>query len=570
MNGADSALSPATQRNPRNLRWAYSDWPWVAGLLILIGIAIVEVAGTWTALSATSDEPCHIASGMEWLDKGTYTYEHQHPPLVRVAVAIGPYLKGLRSFSLPNPYDEGYAILYSAGNYKSNLASARAGNLPFLALACFFVFLWARRWFSKAAALWAVLLFVSLPPVLGHAGLATLDMACAATVAITLYAFIRWLEDPAWQRLVLLGAALALAVLCKFSSIPFLGSCFFCALVYVFLKKGAASVREIHWRRAFVQSLIVSGVIFVLLWAGYRFSSPPMSAVRAARPNIDRAFANSPHLRSIAYKVIEFPIPLSQIVTGIHSVGSHNAEGHDSYLFGKYRRTGWWYFFPVAVGVKTPIGFLILAGCGIFAIMRGFRSSSWQQHLTVISPIAILLVCMSSKINLGVRHVLAIYPFLAVMGGYAISEFFVWARRTSRAILVLPIMLVAWVVTEPWMVRPDYLAYFNQFAGAHPERILAESDLDWGQDLYRLSQRLRELQVNHVSIKYFGGAPLEKAGLPPYSILSADVPTTHGYAAVSVRYLTLEYAKNGSFAWLSGKTPQEVIGKSIYLYNLDQ
>ncbi len=251
-------------------------------------------------------------------------------------------------------------------------------------------------------------------------------------------------------------------------------------------------------------------------------------------------------------------------------MGSHNAEGHDSYLFGEYRRTGWWYFFPVAVGVKTPIGFLILAGCGIFAIMRSFRSNSWQQHLTVIFPVAIMLVCMSSKINLGVRHVLAIYPLLAVMGGHAMSEFFVLARRTSHAVLVLPIALAAWVVAEPWMVRPDYLAYFNQFAGAHPERILAESDLDWGQDLYRLSQRLREMHVEHVSIKYFGSAPLEKAGLPPYSILSADVPTTRGYAAVSVRYLTLEYAKNGSFAWLRGKTPQEVIGKSIYLYNLDQ
>jgi hypothetical protein len=278
-------------------------------------------------------------------------------------------------------------------------------------------------------------------------------------------------------------------------------------------------------------------------------------------------FLKRPLLRSLAYKAIEVPIPLAQIVGGIYVVGSHNAGGHDSYLFGKYRRTGWWYFFPVVVGVKTPIGFLILAGCGIFAIMRGFRSSPWQQHLTVIFPVAIMLLCMSSKINLGVRHILAIYPLLAVIGGYAMSEFFVLARRTSRAILVVPIMLVAWAVADSWMARPDYLAYFNQFAGSRPERILAESDLDWGQDLYRLSRRLRELRVDHVSIGYFGTAPLEKAGLPPYSILSADVPTAHGYVAVSVRYLTLEYAKNGSFAWLKGRTPQEIVGKSIYLYN---
>jgi 4-amino-4-deoxy-L-arabinose transferase-like glycosyltransferase len=542
------------------------DWPWTIGVLILIGVAVVGVVGSWTALSATYDEPYHIASGMEWLDKGTYTIELQHPPLARVAVALGPYLKGVRSFSLPDAKDEGNAILYSAGNYRSNLASARSGNLPFLALACFATFVWARRWFGRAAAGWAVLLFVNLPPILGHAGLATLDMACAASVTIALYAVIRCLEDPAWPRLILLGGSLALAFLSKFSSLVFLGACLPCAFVYVALGKWGA-LRAVQWRRLLVRVLIVSGVVFVLLWAGYRFSCLPRSDRGAAHPRIDHVFARSPLLRSLAYKASETPIPLTQLEKGIRAVELHNTSGHDSYLFGECRQTGWWYFFPVVVGVKTPIGFLILAGCGIVAIVRGFRSSPWQQHLTVIFPVVIMLVCMRSRIDLGVRHILAIYPPLAVIGGYAMSEFFVLARRTSRAILVLPIMLVVWAVADSWMARPDYLAYFNQFAGAHPERILAESDLDWGQDLYRLSRRLRELRVDHVSIQYFGSAPLEKAGLPPYSILSADVPTTHGYVVVSVRYLTLEYAKNGSFAWLRGRTPQEIVGKSIYLYN---
>ncbi len=544
------------------------DWPLTIGVLILIGVAVVGVEGSWTALSATYDEPYHIAAGLEWLDKGTYNIEPQNPPLPPVAAALGPYFKGLRPLSQPNSDDERNAILFSAGNYRSVLASARSGNLPFLALACFSVFVWARRWFSRAAAIWAVVLFVNLPPLLGHAGLATLDMACAASVAIALYTFMRCLENPAWTRLILLGGSLALAFLCKFSSIAFLGACLLCTLVYFALERRGAALRVVQWRRLSVRVLIVSGVAFVLLWAGYRFSCRPLSDHRGgAHPSIDRAFAKRPLLRSLAYKAIEAPIPLAQFARGIREVESHNAAGHDSYLFGKYGRTGWWYFFPVAVGVKTPIGFLILAGCGIFAIVRRFRSGPWQHHLTVIFPAAIMLVCMRSRIDLGVRHILAIYPPLAVIGGYAMSEFFVLARRTSRAILVLPIMLVVWVAADSWMARPDYLAYFNQFAGAHPERILAESDLDWGQDLYRLSQRLRDLRVDHVSIKYFGTAPLEKAGLPPYSILSADVPTTHGYVAVSVRYLTLEYAKNGSFAWLRGRTPQEIVGKSIYLYN---
>ena len=65
---------------------------------------------------------------------------------------------------------------------------------------------------------------------------------------------------------------------------------------------------------------------------------------------------------------------------------------------------------------------------------------------------------MSPGLDLGVRHILAIYPLLAVIGGYAVSEFFALSRRRSRAIVVLPIMLVAWAMADSWTARPDYLA----------------------------------------------------------------------------------------------------------------
>jgi hypothetical protein len=538
-------------------------------VLILIGMAVVGVSGTWTTLTATFDEPIHIASGMEWLDKGSYSYELQHPPLARVAVAIGPYLKGLRSSSLLDGTAEGNAILYSGGNYWSNLAAARAGNLLFLVLGGVIVFLWARRWFSKANGIWAVLLFVSLPPILSHAGLATLDMACAATVATALYQFVRWLENVVWSRSIFLGASLALAFLCKFSSLAFLAACFISAFIYLALANWGALFGKVRFGHLCVQVTIVACVTLVLLWAGYRFSTVPFSANPRAYPIVDRLLAQRPLLHSIAYRAMEIPTPLTQMVYGIREVQAHNQSGHDAYLLGEYRRTGWWYFFPVVVGVKTPIGFLILAGCGLLAVMRGFRSSPWQHHLTVIFPLAITSVCMSSRIDLGVRHILPIYPLLAVIGGYAMSRFFLLAKRKSLMIAFVPIVLAAWVVADSWVARPDYLAYFNQFAGAHPERILCESDLDWGQDLHRLSKRLRDLQVERISIKYFGTAPLEKADLPPFSTLSPDTPA-QGYVAVSVRYLFLDYAKDGSFGWLKRYTPLETTGQSIYLYNLSK
>src|SRR5262245_45847383 len=161
---------------------------------------------------------------MEWLERGTYTFEPQHPPLARIAVALGPFLSRVRLGESPNGslYDQGNAILYSGGRYWRNLTVARIGTLPFLVLLCTVAFLWCRRWFSEGAGFWTVLLLACTSPVLGHAGLATNDLACAAGAIFALYEFLRWLEEPSTARSVWWGMATAVAILCKFSNIPFL------------------------------------------------------------------------------------------------------------------------------------------------------------------------------------------------------------------------------------------------------------------------------------------------------------------------------------------------------------
>ena len=128
-------------------------------MIVLIAIAVARIAATYTVFNATYDEPVHVTCGMEWLQWGTYTCEPQHPPLARIAVALGPFLKGLRLAGRLNApdqrqkslYEEGNAILYSEGHYWSNLTWARLGTLPFLVLLCVITFQWARKWFSEGA-----------------------------------------------------------------------------------------------------------------------------------------------------------------------------------------------------------------------------------------------------------------------------------------------------------------------------------------------------------------------------------------------------------------------------------
>ncbi|TLY91458.1 MAG: phospholipid carrier-dependent glycosyltransferase [Gammaproteobacteria bacterium] len=165
-------------------------------LALIILLACALAAGSWRVYSNTWDEPEHLAAGIELLDRGQYEYDTEHPPLGRVLLALGPYLAGARSFGTPPPNgtQEGIDILYSGGHYWRYLTLARAGVLPFLALLLLGTWLWARRLFaSQGAALLSVLLLASVPAVLGHAALASLDVAAAATCLLALYALQLWL-----------------------------------------------------------------------------------------------------------------------------------------------------------------------------------------------------------------------------------------------------------------------------------------------------------------------------------------------------------------------------------------
>jgi hypothetical protein len=530
------------------------------GVLVAACLAVgaARIVSTYLVFNQTWDEPAHVAAGMEWLDRGRYAYEPLHPPLARVMAAVGPRLAGIRSAGHENVWLEGNSILHAGGAYDRNLALARLGVLPFFVLATLVLAAWARRIGGAAQAVTAVLLFTTLPPVLAHAGIASTDMAVTATIALAVYCLMLWLERPTRGRSLALGVALALALLSKLSALLFLPA----AIVAVLLcRRGERTGDETGSRRTRLRLTFAALVLTV--WAGYRFTVGPLTIPQAAPPTAESATPSA--LDRIARAMV---LPAPALFEGLGQLAVKNREGHKSYLLGEVRTTGWWHFFPVALAVKSPLPFLLLTGIGLAVAWRGYSGSERRRQLEPAAiALAILLVCLPSRINIGVRHVLPMYPFLAIVAGLGVAG--LWRAQRARPVArSLAVLLVVWQLTASAAVHPDYLAYFNELAGRHPERILVDSDLDDGQDLKRLADTLRARSVPEVWLAYAGSATVAEHGLPPVRWLEPHRPVTGWVAAslYSIKLGSLDRPGHDDFAWLERYRPIALVGRSIRLY----
>jgi 4-amino-4-deoxy-L-arabinose transferase-like glycosyltransferase len=582
---------------------------WVAiALLTLLGVT--RIASTYRLFSQTVDEPIHVAAGYQWLH-GKYDLDVEHPPLARLFFGLDRF----RTYTMTNVTQDralqGNELLYRGGTYRQNLAWARAGNLPFFLLGLLAVFLWAKWLEGVPAGIVAVALFAALPPVLAHAGLATTDMAAAATVAMALYCFARWLDEPSWRRTLLLGIAVGVGLLSKFSFLLF-----FPVGAVVLLVPRLSRVR--HAPRLAGAALIS----FLLVCVAYRFetgrfyeirlrSMPPgtmehMAARYGREPGYEwvrpdlvgryNAFAEyakkkngkvgidfvdwakaaghpsplagrqgdtlrgAPPLPPVPLRdralepfrsagrwlSTRVPIPAITFFAGADYVRFHTKSGHAAFLLGNRSTSGWWYYFPVVLFFKTPLPFLALAITGLFFLRR---------NAVAYVPLALLAVSMTSSINIGVRHILPIYPFLTIAA--AVATVVLWRRRRFPVLLLL-----SWYFVGTALAHPNYLAWFNEAAGRHPERIAVDSNLDWGQDLFRLADYAERQQLSPLYVSYFGSArwrdhlPTARP-LPP-------ARCTPGWIAISEMQPILD--RTPAFQWLEHHRPVKRIGASIRLY----
>lgn len=514
--------------------------------------------------------------------------------------------------------ESGNAILYRNDRYHTNLEHVRAANLPFLVVALLSVWALGRIAFDRMTSILALALAGAMPPLLAHAGLATTDVAPTALVVAATVAFFCWIRKPSGSNAVLLALAAAIGLITKFSFPVFFAMA---AIAIVVTTRGPRmwKVRAMHLIAVAVVSVAtiaaayrfrigtinearpeaflptsgdavaahyaeVPGYSWVRVdlmnrfWAYYKdaaakghpgvdfvdwakaagFPSPlarrhgdTIAGAPAVQPPSLADRAAEPFRAARQWFATRVPVFAPQFFAGAELVAWHSAIGHPAYLLGRFSWTGWWYYFPVVVFFKTPLAFIALALAGSVIAMR----SGGARAGIAVAPLLMFIPAVTSKINIGVRHILPIYPFLCITA--AVAAMAMWrSRRVARATVCA---LLVWYFAATSLAHPDYLAYFNELAGSHPERIALDSNLDWGQDLLRLGSLVAKRRIDRLHVAYFGSADWKRhvrqgEGLPE------SVPVD-GWIAISEMKVA-----SGKFDWLREYTPVAHAGKSIRLY----
>ena len=515
---------------------------------------------TWHVFNATFDEPVHLESGIEWIEFGRLTVNQMHPPLSRAFIAAGPFLHGVRWQNKADFRDEGIAELHARGDYWHTLALARMGILPFFVLAVVATWWLARGIFGPDVALAAAASLTLLPPFLAHAGIATTDLAVASMMPVVVVAGLRWLDEPRTLTASLLGGVSGVAVLLKFSALFLVPACLIAMLFLSAAITGAHPPGRRRGHGYFILTLDILLVGFLVVWAGYDFHLGTLDSIQLGglklgdlvRPGIAR-----------------LPIvPAPEFWSGLIAVAWFNNLSIPTYVLGDVRPGGAWYFFPVAIGVKTPLAFLALAALGAgVSLSAAVKRREWHFAVPLCAAAAMLALGMSSRIALGLRHLLAIYPMLAILAG--VGGAYLWHLhafpRLGRTVVVL---LVMWLVMASVRAHPDYLADFNEIASSRPEHFLLVSDLDYGQDAARLADTLRAHRIDSVTVYLFTFRddslfksvghveyPNWRAGSPP--------PVTGWVAASSLLVQGIP-----GIPWLAERTPVTRVGKTIGLYRI--
>lgn len=535
-------------------------------LVIFVVVFSTLAVVSYTQKSATWDEPQHLTTGILALRYHDYRLDPEHPPFARLWAALPVGRVNVdpsvidridpKEWAGSGQFFFAHKFLYLDNDADRLLYRARFMNVLLGVLLGVLVFCWVREWLGFWPATLALAFFCLEPNIQAHASLVTTDFGIACFMFGTLY--FLWRTTRQWTAGNLAGLTVffALSVITKFSAV-LLGPIVLLLLI----------VGRVRWSRIAGVVALLAVTSWLAVWTVYGFRYAPSEdpnwvyRFHQDAQTIERVPTTA---RLVGWADEHHLLPNAFLQGFLH--GQWKSQTRSAFLAGKLSETGWWYYFPAAFLLKTPVSLILLLLGGIALSYRDWRSS-----LFVILPAVIYVgVAMTQRLNIGVRHLLPMVPLAIVLAAVAANALL------SRGRIVLAVVVVIWVF-EFVSVYPHNLAFFNLCSGGprNGYKWLVDSNLDWGQDLKPLKRWMDANDVKQIALSYFGTADAgyykirctHLPGAPFYE--TATMPQLPGYVAVSATCLQGVYLGDAGRAFyrpLLERTPDARIGYSMFVY----
>lgn len=549
----------------------------------------------------TFDEIAHITAGYTYWDTGSIRLQPENGILPQRWVSfllwlddsISSPVAAQEPWQISNVWHVGYYFFYKQGNsWPTILLLSRASMATFSLAIGLLIFLWSKRLFGWAGGLVSLTLFAFCPLMLSHGALATSDAFAAFFFIALVGAWWRQQQQLTLGRWLVSALAAAGLAMSKFSApmavfmiLILMGLGLLDRRPLVVSLAGWTRTLAKRWQRliAWTLSMITQLILVILLiWTAYGFRYSPFEPGESATYAMDWTLAlERPNLSS---KVVDW-VRRSHLLPESYVYGQayvlHQAQARSAFLNGEYRTTGWWWFFPFAMLIKTPLAIFALLALALAAVVQRWRQTAiaingppWSQigqSLWRTAPLWVLACvymgfALTSHLNIGLRHVMPIYPVLYILAG----SVGLWFVRRQKLGIVLTLLGLGWLIGASLAIRPHHLAYFNELVGGPSQgyRHLADSSIDWGQDLPGLKKWIQDNQLDPrqaletsrsakmpfepVYVSYFGtGSPhhheipaliLPGSGYVNEPFYQPLYELRAGYYAVSVSILTGTYA----------------------------
>ena len=559
--------------------------------------------------SQANDESFHLLIGYQYLKTGSLQLSCEHPPLAE-AVAAAPLLAlNLRlpaahresgnSAEITREHEFLYANRYPVGTI---LAYARSAVLVWPLMLGGLVAWWTRRHFGPVAALMALLLVCYDPSFLAHGHYTDNDVPLVVCFMASVLSWDMFLVAGELHAAAICGVLTGLAMSTKYSALLLFPIYIVLYLLSWWRKSGSdqpARYKPTPSHLIFSMAIVVC-IMFIVVFCVFRFEVRPLIPTelmenpepvsnklvkhRELLGELAPVVLNHPERLQLLDKLLqETPVPAASFFRGLFLVTRHGSSGHPTYLLGRLSTGGWWYYFPVVIAVKTPSGILlvvllaVLAGalrlsrCGWRAVMANLKHCRGEWYVLTVPSLFYLAVSMASHINIGIRHVLPIYPFVYIftagvlLSGSTVQDH-TWWRTITLGLIVIGLV-------ETVHAYPDYLGFFNLPSGGvqNGEEYVVDSNLDWGQDLKRIKTYLSKRNIVNPCIKYFGIGKPDDYGITRWQPVPNALPEARTLGCLVVMSNT-QFAYDGtkqhSYQWLRSLTPVDYVGSSFRVFRI--